>query len=449
MQIIIDLITTGSIDSGSYLHSIIYWVSNILSLIFFFMYLHQLFFMILGSLYHKKPKRPDAKQHKLGIVISARNEEKVIANLIDSLQKNNYPKDLFNIFVIADNCTDDTKKICEEKGCYVFERNDLEKIGKGYALNYFFTKLHTEKEFSNLVPEAYVVLDADNVVKSNYLTEINKVYDSGYEIVTSYRNSKNFDKNWISSGYGLWFLHEARHLNNARMILNSSCSISGTGFLISKKVVEEYDNWKFFTMTEDIECATDFIVSGRKAGYAGSAEFYDEQPTTFKQSYVQRERWAKGYYQVLGKYWKGLVKGFFKNFGCWDIFTTLFPALFITLASVIFYPTIAVVASSMKDFSAVLYALESLCSTVLMFYPIMFVVGLLVTITEWKKINCSVGKKIFYLFTFPLFMYTYIPVSISAIIRYKKIGWKPIYHNANITIEQVSDENDAAPVAEK
>lgn len=442
MQIIIDLITTGTVNSGSYIHSIIFWVSNLLSLIFFFMYLHQLFYMLLGTAYHKKPKKKDYVKHKLGIVISARNEEKVISNLIDSIQKSDYPKELYNIFVIADNCTDNTKAICEEKGCYVFERNDLNKIGKGYALNFLFTKLHTEERYKEILPDAYVVLDADNVVKSNYFTEINKVFDEGYEIVTSYRNSKNFDKNWISAGYGIWFLHEARHLNNARMILKTSCAISGTGFLISRKVVEDYDNWHFFTMTEDIECATDFIASGRKAGYAGSAEFYDEQPTTFKQSYRQRERWAKGYYQVLGKYWKKLVKGFFKNFGCWDMFTTLFPALFITLASVIFYPTIAIVASSIGDFDSVMFALQSLVSTILMFYPIMFLLGLLVMITEWKKINCSTIKKIFYLITFPLFMYTYIPISISAIIRYKKIVWKPIYHSENITIEQATGPED-------
>lgn len=440
MQIIIDLITSGTVPVGTDIHNVIYWTSNILSLTFFFMYLHQFFYMIIGTVHHKKPKKGEAKPHKLGIVISARNEEKVIGNLVESIQKNDYPKDLYNIFVIADNCTDKTAEICRNMGCKVFERNDTEHIGKGYALNYLFTKLHTEEEYKDIVPEAYIVLDADNVVKPNYITEINKVYDQGYEIVTSYRNSKNYSKNWITSGYGLWFLHEARHLNNARMMLKTSCSISGTGFLISTNVLKDYDNWNFFTMTEDIECATDYITTGRKVGYASTAEFYDEQPETFKQSYTQRERWAKGYYQVLYKYFGKLVKGFFKNFACWDIFTTLFPALFLTVASAIFYPVIAIVATAMGDYNSVLFALQNLGMTALMFYPIMFLIGLLVTITEWKKINCSTVKKILYLFTFPLFMYTYIPISIGAIIRYKKIVWKPILHQADLKIEDMEQD---------
>lgn len=444
MQIIIDLITTGGPQTGTLIQTVIYWVSNVLSLLFFFMYLHQFFYMILGTIHHKKPAKGEHKKHKIGIVISARNEEKVIGNLIDSIQKNDYPKELYNVFVIADNCTDSTKQICEDMGCVVFERNDTEHIGKGFALNFLFTKLHEDEAYKELVPEAYIVLDADNVIKPNYITEINKVYDQGYEIVTSYRNSKNFGKNWITSGYGLWFLHESRHLNNARMMLHTSCSISGTGFLISTKVVKDYDNWKFFTMTEDIECATDFITTGRKAGYASTAEFYDEQPETFKQSYIQRERWAKGYYQVLYKYFGKLVKGFFGNFGCWDMFTTLFPALFLTLACVVFYPVIAIVAASVGELSSVLFALKSLGSTILMFYPIMFIVGLLVMVTEWKKINCSTIKKILYLFTFPLFMYTYIPISVGAIIRYKKIVWKPIVHEADLKIEDMQPaESDA------
>lgn len=441
MQIILDLIIHGHLETGeTVIQNIIYWVSSGVSLLFFAMYLHQFVYMILGTVYNKKPKKPKNRefvQHKIGIVISARNEEKVIGHLIDSIYKNDYPRELYNIFVVADNCTDSTKQICEEKGCIVLERNDPEKIGKGFALNFLFSELHTNPEYADVIPDAYIVLDADNIIKPNYITEMNKVYDQGYEIVTSYRNSKNYGKNWITSGYGLWFLHEARHLNNSRMILKNSCAISGTGFLISTAVVKDYDNWKFFTMTEDIECATDFVTSGRKAGYASTAELYDEQPETFKKSFIQRERWAKGYYQVLHRYCGKLIKGFFGNFGCWDMFTTLFPALFVTLVCLIFFPTIAIVACAMREFNSALYAGQQFLMTLLMFYPIMFIIGLLVTITEWKKIKCSAIKKILYLFTFPLFMYTFIPIAVSAIFRFRKIVWKPIVHDRAIKIEDM------------
>ena len=440
MQIFIDLIRYhGQIPLPSTLYAFIYFFSNIISLIFVLMYLHQFFYLIYGTFRKFKLPNKEFKLHKIGIVISARNESKVIGNLIKSIQANDYPKELYNIFVIADNCTDNTADICRELGCIVFERNDLEKIGKGYALNFLFNRLHNEKQFAPIVPEAYIVLDADNIIKPNFITEMNKVYDSGYEMVTSYRNTKNFGKNWITAGYGYWFLHEAKHLNNSRMALNSSCAISGTGFLISTDIVKEYDNWSFFTLTEDIQCSTEYAMTKRKIGYSGDAELFDEQPETLRQSWRQRERWAKGFYQVFGKNGKKLIGKALTNFSCWDILTTIFPALIITMLLIIGLPVCSIIGLCIGDYLSAGYAWVCLGLNFLYLYAIMFVIALLVLITEGKKIKTTCPRKIFHLFTFPFFMFTYIPIAISA--AFKKVTWKPIVHTANISIEDM--ENDA------
>lgn len=440
MQIFIDLIRYhGQIPLPSTLYAFIYFFSNIISLIFVLMYLHQFFYLIYGTFRKFKLPNKEFKLHKIGIVISARNESKVIGNLIKSIQANDYPKELYNIFVMADNCTDNTADICRELGCIVFERNDLEKIGKGYALNFLFNRLHNEKQFAPIVPEAYIVLDADNIIKPNFITEMNKVYDSGYEMVTSYRNTKNFGKNWITAGYGYWFLHEAKHLNNSRMALKSSCAISGTGFLISTDVVKEYDNWSFFTLTEDIQCSTEYAMTKRKIGYSGDAELFDEQPETLRQSWRQRERWAKGFYQVFGKNGRKLIGKALTNFSCWDILTTIFPALIITMLLIIGLPVCSIIGLCIGDYLSAGYAWVYLGLNFLYLYVIMFVIALLVLITEGKKIKTTWPRKIFHLFTFPFFMFTYIPISISA--AFKKVTWKPIVHTANISIEDI--ENDA------
>ena len=321
----------------------------------------------------------------------------------------------------------------------MFERNDTTKIGKGYALNYLFNRLHSESQFAPIVPDAYIVLDADNIIKPNFITEMNKVYDSGYEMVTSYRNTKNFGKNWITAGYGYWFLHEAKHLNNSRMALKSSCAISGTGFLISTDVVKEYDNWSFFTLTEDIQCSTEYAMTKRKIGYSGDAELFDEQPETLRQSWRQRERWAKGFYQVFGKNGKKLIGKALTNFSCWDILTTIFPALIITMLLIIGLPVCSIIGLCIGDYLSAGYAWVCLGLNFLYLYVIMFVIALLVLITEGKKIKTTWPRKIFHLFTFPFFMFTYIPISISA--AFKKVTWKPIVHTANISIEDI--ENDA------
>lgn len=444
-MLIVDLIiNNGQLQFESPMEAFIYYFTNAVALVFFVMYVHQLFYLIVGTLKHGKikKKKGEVKKHRIGIVISARNESKVIGNLIDSIWANDYPKELLSIFVIADNCDDETAQIARDKGCVVVERFNKELIGKGYALNYLFTQLHTKEQYRDLVPEAYIILDADNVIKTNYISEMNKAYDCGYDMVTSYRNSKNIGKNWITSGYGYWFLHEARHLNNPRMMLHTSCAISGTGFLISKDVVQEFDNWNFFTLTEDIQCSTAYALTGRKVAYCGTAELYDEQPETFKQSWKQRERWAKGFYQVFGKYGGRLLAGFFRSFSCWDIFTTIFPALFISLATLTVLPVTSIVALCMGDMVNAWYACSSLLISIAYAYGMLFVIAVLVCITEWKKIHTSWWKKILYIFTFPLFMLTYIPISVVAL--FKKVEWEPIVHTECVSIDELEDEDDEA-----
>jgi cellulose synthase/poly-beta-1,6-N-acetylglucosamine synthase-like glycosyltransferase len=438
---IYDLIKyNGRIPFESVMHGVVFYVANIIGFLFLLVYLHQLMFLVIGSFNNHKFRdgEVDVKLHKLGIVIPARNESRVIAELIKSVQANDYPKEYLKIFVIADNCTDNTAEIARNMGCTVFERFDKTKVGKGYTLNWFWTKLHTEAQYADLVPEAYIIFDADNVVKSNFITEINKTYSAGYEIITSYRNSKNIGKNWISSGYGLWFLHEARHLNNCRMMLGSSCAISGTGFLITTNVLKEFDNWNFFTLTEDIQCSAQYAISGRKIGYCGQAELYDEQPVTFRQSWRQRERWAKGFYQVLGRYGGGLFKNSFFKFACWDIITTIFPALFLTLAMIFSFGILSIVCVFLGDTWTALYAAQCIVSGFLFLYVLTFLIGLFTTVTEWNKIKMSTFKKFFYLFTFPLFMVTYLPIAIVALFR-KRIEWKPIVHEAKVSIEELDE----------
>ena len=150
----------------------------------------------------KKPKRFQAeKQHRFAVVTAAINEEQVIGNLIASIKKQNYPAELLDIFVVADNCTDQTAKVARSAGAVVYERTNPEKRGKGYALEFLFDKIQEDYGWDNY--EGFFVFDADNLLDENFVVEMNAVFDHGYKIITSYRNSKNYDSNWISAGYSL------------------------------------------------------------------------------------------------------------------------------------------------------------------------------------------------------------------------------------------------------
>ena len=402
--------------------------------LFFACYAYQLVFVLI-RFFVKDKKHTAKKQHKFAVLISARNESSVIANLLESIHAQHYPKELLDIIVVADNCTDNTADIARQHGATVYERFNHNQVGKGYALDYAFSQI--EKSVGIDHYEGYFVFDADNILDENFVAEMNNVFDEGYNVLTSYRNSKNYDSNWISAGYALWFLREAKYINNARMMLGTSCAVSGTGFLVSREVFEKNGGWKHHLLTEDIEFSVGCALKGRRIGYCEKAVIYDEQPTSFRQSWDQRLRWSKGFYQVDAKYGMSLIKGFCrkpsrKSWSCYDMFMTVAPGMLLTLMTIAFNVVVclACLGQPMYIIRRILDVSSSfMLSTVCNFYLGLLLYGLLTVLCEWKQIRMPGYKKILYVFTFPVFMFTYIPISLAALVQ--KVEWKPIYHTGS------------------
>lgn len=398
-------------------------------------FFYQGIYVVIGLLF--KPKKFEAsKQHRYAVLISARNESAVIAHLIHSIKTQTYPGNLVDVFVVADNCTDNTADISRKAGAIVYERFNKSLVGKGYALHYLLELINKDYGISNY--DGYFIFDADNVLEKDYIEQMNKVFDNGYRIVTSYRNSKNFGSNWISSGYALWFLREAKFVNNARMLLGVSCAVSGTGFLIHSDIIQENNGWNYYLLTEDIQFSVDNILKGEKIGYCGDAIFYDEQPTTFKDSWNQRLRWSRGFYQVFFRYGKQLAeRAFFKfDFSCYDMFITLVPGIGLSIISGIL-GGISLLSGVLNYRVILMLISKALLSSLSSIYLTFFLLGLITLITEWKRICCKPGKKILYLFTFPVFMFTYIPISFVALFHNPQ--WKPILHSVSITTQEIHE----------
>ena len=411
---------------------IIKLINYLIAVIFCICYSYQIIYILIPFILKPK-KHKSIKKNKYAVLISARNEEKVIANLIETIKKQDYPQKLIKIFVVADNCTDNTAQIAKDAGAIVFERFNKNQVGKGYALDFLLQKI--QKEYSKEKFDGYFVFDADNLLRPNYITEMNKTFSDGYEVITSYRNSKNYGDNWISAGYALWFLRESKFLNESRMLLGTSCAVSGTGFLFSNKVIQRYGGWKFFLLTEDIEFSVNNIINDVKIGYCGTAILYDEQPIKFSQSWNQRMRWAKGYLQVIKKYGLKLAKKsiFDLSFSAFDMTMVMMPAVILTVVGIVC--NISISTLSLIAGKGLWVSLESILEFTKNSYLMMYVIGLLTTITEWKQIHTTTLKKILYTFTFPLFMATYIPISFVAF--FKKVEWKPIEHTKVKTLDEV------------
>lgn len=252
--------------------------------------IHKAAYIVIGFFFTRKFKHTENK-HKYAILIPARNEEAVIGNLLNSIKRQDYPEELITVFVVADNCTDNTAKVARDKGAVCYERfNDNEKT-KGFALKYLFECI--DKDYGIESFEGYFVFDSDNLLNKDYVTRMNEAFDEGVKIITSYRNTKNFDENWIASTYALHWLRSIRNNHRARSVLRLATNIQGTGFLFANELVK--DGWKYTSLTEDRAFTADAVAHGYQISYCDAAMFYDEQPVKLKIAIRQRIRWSKGH----------------------------------------------------------------------------------------------------------------------------------------------------------
>lgn len=414
--------------------------NTIVGLVFSVCFLYQVVFFFIGLIRGQVKIPPAKKQRTYAFFIAAHNEEAVIANLVKSIKDQDYPSELIDVFVVADACTDNTAQAAREAGAIVYERNDLSRKGKSWVMDYGFDRILREYPGKH---EAFFIFDADNLLSRDYVTIMNDAFDQGYLALTSYRNSKNFGSSWISSAYATWFIREARYLNNARMICHTSCAVSGSGYLVSAKLIEGMKGWDFHTLTEDIQFSTFCAIHGVRIGYA-PAEFFDEQPVTLKASIKQRMRWTKGFYQVLFTYGRHMFKsiGKFHRFAAYDMLMVVGPAMLLTLMCLLVNVTFIAVGSLSHGFLATDAEIEMAIGSVIMMlaymYGTFFVMGLSTTITEWKHIHCPQKWRIFTnLFTFPLFMFTYVPLTVAAL--FLKVDWVPTPHDVSVTLDEVLD----------
>ena len=405
-------------------------VSRILAALVFICYLYQIVYLFVPML---KKNRPHGKaiMNRYAVLIAARNEENVLPYLLESIAAQDYPGELVDVYVVADNCTDGTAYTARKHGATVFERFNTKQIGKGYALNFLLGQMKNTGVLDNY--DAFLVFDADNLLRPDYISQMNRTCSDGYEAFCGYRNSKNFADNWISAGYALWFIHDSVHLNQSRMLLGTTCAVSGTGFGFRRSLLEKCGGWHFFTLTEDIEFDTWCATHGVRIGFCREAMLYDEQPTSLRQSWRQRTRWVQGGIQVSIKYaaqlLRGILRGGRAGYASFETATlSLWGYGVSALAS-----GLAIVCTFLTErWPGVFLALGTAAVGM---YVSMLIVGALTLLGEWDKTPGSSAKQLPGMFTFPFFMMTFVPIAISAI--FCKFGWQPIAHTVAVPVSSM------------
>lgn len=395
-------------------------VNLILGAIFVLCYGYQLAYIFVAYLKKDKPL-PPPKDNRIAVLICARNEEKVIPRLIRTLKDQTYDSSLYEIFLVADNCTDSTAKVARARGTTVYERFNSEERGKGYALNFLLHKIW--EDYGEDAFEGFVVIDADNYADKRFIEEINKVFSGGYDVVTAYRNSSNYGENWLTGGMGMYFLRDATIMNRARAKLGCNTCVTGTGFLFSNRLAKENGGWPFHTLTEDGEFTLDNACKGVSTSYAHDAIFYDEQPETHKDSWNQRVRWCKGGLQIFKLYFAKLVKGisFSRFLSFFDmanfLFCAYFTAVAVTVVNAIAVPAALISGADPMQILVMFLAMGGFV------YLSLALFSIAVTVSDWKRISAKPCKKVLYALTFPAFIFSFALPAFAAIFK-KNLEWK-------------------------
>lgn len=258
------------------------------------------------ALYRPFKRFSEAKEkHKIAILIPSRNEEKVIGNLVQSLWQQNYPRDKYEVYVLANQCNDHTEDKALEAGAKVIQCNNTKS--KGDVLKIAFDQL---KEDSSI--EAYIIFDSDNLADENFLTRMNDAYSEGYDLLQGRRTGKNVSCSWVSCCYEIFYILQNIFFNHARVTANHSASFNGTGWLVSRKYILKY-GYDMHTLTEDIEQMALAALENEKVMYVHDAVVYDEYPVTLKVSFCQLNRWIFGQVQNMRLYAGRLFVSVFKN----------------------------------------------------------------------------------------------------------------------------------------
>ena len=406
----------------------LYMIQQALVWIITIFWIYQLVISVCSLVKLKEKPILEEKVNRFMAIIPAHNEESVIGPLVESLMKQNYPRDYYDIYVIADNCTDRTAEIAERAGAIVLKRFDEEHKTKGYALQWFLD----QKIKEDAPYDAFCIFDADNIVDSNFLKAMNKKLCQGEDVVQGYRDIKNPTDSWVSAGYALFYWTMNRFYHLARYNVGLSPLINGTGFMVRFDVIKP-DGWNTNTLTEDIEFSLKRIINGKRLGWATDAIVYDEQPVGFKQSWKQRTRWTVGHIQCLERYTKPLAvaakeKKTMMNFDGLLYLIGSIPMFILTLV-LLALNFIIYIANGMTAVDLLINCLRYFLPTFLL--PIF--TAILIMVLDKKPIRPMLKGLICY----PLFLGSWLLINFKCLFK-RDTSWDKIDHVRNVKINEVN-----------
>lgn len=385
----------------------------------------------------RTPKaRPKVKPSKrFLILVPAHDEEVVIGALVENLTTLDYPRELYDVYVIADNCEDDTAAIARAGGAKALEHfyGIGEPKGKPYAIAWALRQLDLNDY------DGVAFFDADNLVERNFLSVMNDHLHAGDRLMQCYLDTKNPTDNWVTLTYAAAYYYMNRAWQVAKTNIGLPVSIGGTGFCVDASLLQEI-GWKARTLTEDLEFQMQCLLAGVKAVWSHETRIYDEKPLDFKASIIQRLRWARGHWQVCFRYFPRLLRSFFRQGDVGHLDGAIY---LLNTAQIVagLYLTIVSVAQTV---------LNSLGYAVAFFPQIMpgWVVLALLAIQfvyMWwcLKLDTKLSSTLMVIFP-ALFLYNiiYMPLFVWALFTCNDTNWRRTEHVRSLQVHEVSNLGD-------
>ena len=385
------------------------------------------YFLIVALFALKKPKpipRANPKT-RFACVIAARNEERVIGELVQSLLRQNYPKTLFDIYVMPNNCTDHTALAAIRTGAAILKPRGEVRC-KGDALHEAFETL-LRKDY-----DAFCVFDADNVVDADFLSRMNDAFLAGAKVTKGAMRVKNPQDSPLCGCYGLYFTCFDFFFSRARMNCGLSSKLVGTGFAVHRSVLEQSGGWNSATIAEDAEFAAYLAETGTRVWFVPEAVTYDEAPASVRVSLRQRRRWSSGIMDVAVRMDAPLVSALRGS----APLRALDALLIINapfLQALTLLPLTLTILSSLVQGTAGTLALTGAVSLTLSTLGLMALAALLAYLGGYRdrRIVRTVAG-------FPLFMAAWLPLQLVSLVSRTR-SWQPIAHTRAVRAENLHD----------
>lgn len=390
-------------------------ISEIIITISILTLLYKYLIMLKNTNYPQKEKNG----HNYAILIPARNESLVIEKLLISIENQTKKIKPEDVYVIVETKKDKTVSIVEKHKMTIVYRKNLNKKRKGFALDDAIKEILK----SNKKYDAYFIFDADNILDKNYIKEMTKSFDEGYDIGIGYRNTKN-SKNLVSAASALTFSMINTIGNKRKSKYTNNLIISGTGYYIKGTIIESWKGFPFNSLTEDYELSLYSILNNLTTTYNDSAIYYDEQPEIFDVTITQRSRWVKGYFDARRNYIHKIRKSISKKdknyaskitalIGVNPLITLIIGILLLLIDSI----------TSFKNF------IISLLIIFILIYITLMIFTYIIIKKEENKLDIKVSK-ILLIFYNPFYLLSYIYCLYIAITK-KDLGWQEIKHTNN------------------